>query len=341
MAVTIRDIAKMANVSVATVSRVIHSNGYVKEETRNLIEKYIQETGYQKNRPQQRNGQHNYIIAVILPDILDNYCCEILQGIMIYAESQNFNIMVFSSNNDEEKELFLVHALKFQKIDGIIIFPVNITGKLPQKCIRSLEELKIPVSVVGRDMRYTYFDNIFMDEESGAFDAVSLLLRNGHERIGIICGDRTSVFMDQRYHGYENALINCGKSVVPDYVRYSSQTVEDAYQATDELLSLPTPPTAIFSTDIVYTLGLVKYLIDYHLSIGRELAVTAYGDIELLSVFKFNITTVVKKTLDMGKYAAELLIKKIFSGNKEDIIRAALIPELHIRGSEKPLTKNV
>ena len=174
-----------------------------------------------------------------------------------------------------------------------------------------------------------------MEEECGAFDAVSLLLRNGHRHIGMLCGHREITYMNQRYNGYVAALTNCSGNFDPDYVCFGDMEVEEAYQMTDHLLSLNPSPTAIFCTDPIYTLGFVKYMLDHQMVIGRDLSVVSYGDVELLSALKFNITSVIKKSFDMGEHAAEVLLKRITYQNSSEIIRTALVPEIKIRGSEK------
>ncbi len=330
---TIREIAKMANVSVATVSRVIHGNGYVREETKKNIEKILSETGYQRST-QVRNFDF-HTIAVLLPSVTDPFYSEILCGVRDYLNAQKFNVMIFSTNENETEELNTIKGLQHQKFDGIVISPVNIKGSLSQESIDALDQLSVPVVVVGRDMRFVHFDNIFMEEECGAFDAVSLLLRNGHKYIGMLSGPREITYMNQRYNGYVAALTNCSGKFDSDYVCFGDMEVEEAYQMTDHLLSLNPRPTAVFSADPIYTLGLVKYMLDHQLVIGRDLSVVSYGDVELLSTLKFNITSVIKKSFDMGEHAAEVLLKRITSQNSSEIIRTALVPEIKIRGSEK------
>ena len=243
--------------------------------------------------------------------------------------------MIFSTNEDETEELNTIRGLQHQKFDGIIISPVNIKGSLSRESIDALDQLVVPVVVVGRDMRFVHFDNIFMEEECGAFDAVSLLLRNGHRHIGMLCGHREITYMNQRYNGYVAALTNCSGNFDPDYVCFGDMEVEEAYQMTDHLLSLNPSPTAIFCSDPIYTLGFVKYMLDHQMVIGRDLSVVSYGDVELLSALKFNITSVIKKSFDMGEHAAEVLLKRITYQNSSEIIRTALVPEIKIRGSEK------
>ena len=199
-----------------------------------------------------------------------------------------------------------------------------------------LINFSVPVVVVGRGYApFVHFDNIFMEEECGAFDAVSLLLRNGHKYIGMLSGPREITYMNQRYKGYVAALTNCFGNFDPDYVCFGEMEVEEAYQMTDQLLSLSPRPTAVFSADPIYTLGLVKCMLDHQMVIGRDLSVVSFGDVELLSTLKFNITSVIKKSFDMGKCAAEVLLKRIASQNSSEIIRTALVPEIEIRGSEK------
>ena len=148
MAATIRDIAQMAGVSVATVSRVIHGNGYVKKETRDLVEEILIQTNYHRTKSQAAKVQAYNTIAVLLPDITDSFYAEILTGLTDPLEKAHFNIMYFSSNEDEKKELELIRELSRQNIDGIIISPVNIKGSFPPATVSALQALAVPVVVV-------------------------------------------------------------------------------------------------------------------------------------------------------------------------------------------------
>ena len=117
--------------------------------------------------------------------------------------------------------------------------------------------------------------------------------------------------------------------------------IEDAYEMTDELFHLSPRPTAIFSSDNVYTLGLVKYLLENNLTIGKDIAVVAYGDIPQLSIFKISITAVAKETENMGALSAKVLLQRISQGNTGEIVRTALIPEIKLRNSEKLLPSQI
>lgn len=335
MATTIRDIAQMAGVSVATVSRVIHGNGYVKKETKDLIEKILVQTNYRYPKHQVVTTQPYNTIAVLLPDITDNFYAEILTGLTIPFEKAHFNIMYFSSNEDEKRELELIQELSHQSIDGIIISPVNIKGSFPPSTLAALQALTVPVVVVGRDIKCSYFDNIFIAEQEGAFDATSLLLRNGHEHIAIMCGKPEILYMRQRYQGYVDALTNCGKLINSDYVKFGSPKIDVAYEMASTLFSLSTPPTAIFTADTIFTLGLVKYLLAHGLQIKKDISIVAFGDVELLCSLNFNITSVIKRTFNIGEFAAETILKRISSSSNQEKVRTALIPEICLRGSEK------
>ncbi|HIX99154.1 LacI family DNA-binding transcriptional regulator [Eubacterium sp. ER2] len=339
MAATIRDIAQMAGVSVATVSRVIHGNGYVKKETRDLVEEILIQTNYQRPKGQTVKVQTYNTIAVLLPNITDSFYAEILTGLNDPFEKAHFNIMYFSSNEDEKKELELIRELSHQNIDGIIISPVNNKGAFLPATISALQDLSVPVVVVGRDMKCSSFDNIFMAEQEGAFDATSLLLRNGHERIAIMCGKPEILYMHQRHQGYIDALTNCGKPVNPNYVKFGPSKIDTAYEMASDLFSLSPPPTAIFTADTIFTLGLVKYLLTHDLQIGKDISIVAFGDVELLWSLNFNITSIVKRTFSIGEYAAETILKRISSSTNHEKIRTSLIPEIRLRGSEKMYTQ--
>lgn len=342
MSTTIKDIAEMAQVSVATVSRVINGNGYVKKETKETIENLLKQTGYTPTaRAQKKILQNSHTVAVVLPSLIFSFYSEILQGILSFFDTTNIDCMIFLSHENPSKELEVIKNMKYQKFSGVIISPASMTGLLSSECIEALGDLNVPVVIVGRDTRYTHFDNIFMEEEGGAFDAVSLLLKNGHKRIGFLCGDRKIAFMNQRFLGYEAALTSCSIPLNQNYIKYGSALIEDAYEMTDELFHSSPRPTAIFSSDNVYTLGLVKYLLENNLTIGKDIAVVAYGDIPQLSIFKISITAVAKETENMGALSAKVLLQRISQGNTGEIVRTALIPEIKLRNSEKLLPSQI
>lgn len=338
MSVTIRDIARRANVSAATVSRVLNNNGYVKQETRKQIEELIRETGYgagafgkniEKGSP--------CVIAVLVPNVTDPFYGEVLKGVFNYTRDKNLNVMVFDSNDKEEKELEILQSMRHQQCEGLIFSPSNINGRLSERHIRIFEEIRIPVVAVGRDIKYSKIDNVFMEEEAGAFDAVNLLIRNGHRNIGILSGEQKVTYMKKRFQGYEEALISCDLKVHAKYTQFGKPTVDSAYEMTERLMEAVPPPTAVFSTDPIYTLGLVQYMLHHKLTIGKDIAVVAFGDDVVLSTLKFNITSVIKATVEMGEYSAETLLRRLMKPKSCDIVHAALIPEICIRGSEGPL----
>lgn len=338
MSVTMRDIARKANVSAATVSRVLNNNGYVKQEKREQIEAIIRETGYgagtiinniQKGRP--------HIISVLVPDVTDPFYGEILKGVFNYTRDKNLNVMVFDSSNEEEKELEILQGMSRQQCEGVIFSPSNLTGNLSQRHIGIIEKLQIPVVAVGRDIKCSKIDNIFMEEEAGAFDAVNLLIRNGHRNIGILCGEQNITYMQKRYRGYEDALISCDLKINKKYIQLGKRTIDSAYELTQRMLEAVPPPTAIFSADPIYTLGFVQYILNHNLAIGKDIAIVAFGDTEVLTTLKINITSVVKSTIEMGEYSAETLLRRMTKAKPSDIVHTALIPEITIRGSEVPL----
>lgn len=336
MSVTIRDIARMADVSAATVSRVLKGNGYVKQETREKIEELIRETGYGAGAFGRSLNRGNFhVIAVLVPDVTDPFYGEILKGVFNYTRDKNLNVMVFDSNNKEEKELEILQDMCNQHCEGLIFSPSNVNGRLSERHIHILEDIRIPVVAVGRDIKYSKIDNVFMEEEAGAFDAVSLLIRNGHKNIGILCGEQKVTYMQRRYQGYEEALVGCELKVHSKYVRFGKPEIEAAYEMTEKLMGAVPPPTAIFSADPIYTLGLVQYVLHHDLKIGKDIAVVAFGDDSVLSTLKFDITSVVKATVEMGEYSAETLLRRLMKPKSCDIVHAALIPEICLRGSEK------
>lgn len=337
MAVTINDIARAAGVSRTTVSRVLNDSGYVKEETREKIEKAIKELNYTPSAiARSLSTNKTNTIGVIVPEINNPFFGEIIKGIGQVADEHDLNIILCNTDDSREKELKALKLLKGQRILGIIITPTYPEDKFNSEYLNTLENLDIPVVLVDGHVKYFNFSGVFIDHIKGAFDGTAALIEAGHRKIAIITGDMNSRPARDRLEGYKKALVMNNISVDERYISYGDYKHEKAYEITKELLKMKDRPTAIFVMSNMMILGCMKALYEANISVPEDMAIMGFDKIDALNIVGMNISFINGPTIEMGRTGMELLIDNLDNGtNKNELKRITLLPELVLKGSEK------
>ncbi|WP_432408048.1 LacI family DNA-binding transcriptional regulator [Wukongibacter sp. M2B1] len=337
MAVTINDIAKAAGVSRTTVSRVLNDSGYVKEETREKIEKAIRELNYTPSAiARSLSTNKTNTIGVIVPEINNPFFGEIIKGIGQVADEHNLNIILCNTDDNREKELKALKVLKGQRILGIIITPTFPEDKFNSEYLNTLENLGIPVVLIDGHVKYFNFSGVFIDHIKGAFDGTNALIEEGHRKIAIITGDMNSRPARDRLEGYKKALVMNNISVDERYIFYGDYKHEKAYEITKKLLQMKNRPTAIFVMSNMMILGCMKALYEENVSVPEEMAIIGFDKIDALNIIGMNISFINGPTIEMGRTGMELLIDNLNNKtDKKELKRITLLPELVLKGSEK------
>jgi len=334
---TIKDIAKIAKVSPATVSRVINNSGYVKLETRTSVEDAIRENGYVPNvlaRNLSKNETNT--IGVVVPDINNPFFGEVIKGITMKAEKSNLNILLCDTNEREENERRSLKMLKGQKLKGIIITPTSDANEFNAEYLKFMESIGIPIVLVDRDVKHSKFDGVFIDNIAGTFEGMQALIQNGHRRIAIIAGPKTSKPGRDRLRGYKQALEAYQIPLDESLIFYGDFKLKSGYEITKKIFDLSPLPTAIFSSNNMMTLGCIKYLNEAGKKIGEDISLLGFDEIEMLNILNIKISVIDRPTYSMGEVAITLLMEKLESGkNTDNIQRTILMPKLILRGSEK------
>jgi len=332
---TIKDIAKEANVSTATVSRVINESGYVKAETREMIMKIINESNYIPNAvARSLSTKDTSTIGVVIPDIGNEFFANIVSGINEIAEQNGYNIFLLGTDESEENEHKLIKAVESQRLNGVIITPVNEGDAKTCEYLLYLEKKGIPVILVDRDMIAADFNGVFVDNVKGTYDGVLELIKAGHKKIAIITGPTTSKPGKERLKGYLKALEDNGIPVKEEYIVTGDFKIDRAYESTRELLNLYTPPTAIFTSNNQTTLGCLKYLLENGYNVGKNFSIMGFDDIEILNIFNYNISVIKRDAKEQGRVAMQLMVERL--NNMEKEVEKINIPyKLVLRGSEK------
>lgn len=331
--VTIIDVANEANVSFATVSRVVNGKGYVSPATRERVMQAMTRTGYVVNRQARAlaGGRHQ-VIGLLVPDLDTSYVGEILRGIDEELAAESYDLMLYTTHRRKTRESIFVSSLTQGNTDGLLMI-------LPQDLASYID------SVRRRDFPYVLIDHSGLDNDGpsvgatnrkGAFDATTYLIELGHRRIGFITGNQEMGCAVERVIGHREALAAAGVPADPALVREGDFRQPLAYERTRELLALPDRPTAIFASNDISAFGVMDAVRDAGLRIPDDISVIGFDDIPNARNTNPSLTTVRQPMEDMGRLAAHMLFEFI-ADSRRDVERIELPTELIIRSTCRPL----
>ncbi len=249
------------------------------------------------------------------------------------------NILYCNTDNNCDKELKALKMLREYRIQGVVLTPATDGLKdhhYNREFIECIEALKAPVVLLDRDVQYVNWDGVFIDNFKGAFNCTKILIENGHKSIATITGDMNLQIGRDRHEGFKRAMEDHNLEMMPDLILEGDFSIETAYMKTKELLKSEVRPTAIFSPNNLTTMGILKALTEVGLTIPNDISLVGFDDIEVLNMLHIGLTVVHRDTVDMGKKAMELLVKRIKADKmSEGARRVVITPDIILRGSEK------
>ncbi|ONI43135.1 hypothetical protein AN639_02135 [Candidatus Epulonipiscium fishelsonii] len=331
---TIQDIAELAQVSKATVSRVLNNSGYVNQETRLKVEQIIQEHKYtQKNIGAQKT------IGVIIPEIANSFFGEIFQGITEKALDLGFSLIYCDSANNMELEEKAIKMLEKQKVCGIIITPA--TGLLKRGAERKLtdmiEKLKIPIIVVDREFENSNWDGVFYENFQSTYMATSELLKVGHKHVGIVTGDLNLKIGKLRLEGYLKALAD--NNITSNYILQGDFSTQTAYTLCKDAFAKEWVPSSFVTCNNYTTLGFMRACKESNLEIGKDISLIAIDHIPVLDAINYPLSCVTRDVVKMGEVATTMLFQRL--QNLEQPRQISMIAcKLILKGSELLNTNN-
>ena len=311
----LRNVADLAGVSTATVSRVLNADPAVKGETRLAVQKAIQTSGYRLNRVAQRlrtTGRSKKLIGLLIPDIRNPFYVDIIRGIEEYAYAHDSAVVIGNFSQDPKKEKLYIDILRSESVDGFVVAPTS--GK--DKNIEQLIHDGHPVVCIDRGLTDVHVDVVKSDNETGAFKATEHLIKVGHHRIAHITGDPAIPTTSERIAGYAAALQKYGLPVDPLLIRGRMSDFKSGVELADELLDLPTPPTAIFTGNNLLTLGALETILRRDLKIPDDVAIVGFDDVYWATSLNPSLTAVQQHGFEIGQRAIELLYQRILHPNR-------------------------
>jgi LacI family transcriptional regulator len=306
---TINDVAKRAQVSKATVSRVLNDNHRVDERLRSRVLEAVQALGYQPNHVARRlRAQLSTVIGLIISDIQNPYFLSVIRGVEDAAYANRMSIVLCNSDEDTAKQQLYLQVMESERVAGLILVPAS---SADTSGLDRLKQVGIPAVLLDRTVNGLQVDVVKVDNLRGAQEAVQHLIELGHRRIGTLAGCTHLSTGLERYRGYRDALTLAGLPVDDSLVKFGDFKMESGYQLTLELMALPHPPDAIFVANNMMTLGALRALRELDIRIPEEIRLVGFDDMPWSSELYSPLTSVSQPTYELGQEAVQLLLHRI------------------------------
>jgi LacI family transcriptional regulator/LacI family repressor for deo operon, udp, cdd, tsx, nupC, and nupG len=324
------EVARRAKVSISTVSRTINQTGKISPKTQEHVRRVMRELGYKPNRVARRlrAGGKCHLLGLIIPNIQNPFFADLARGVEDVAYRNSFAVLLCNYDEDAAKEAFYLDVMQQETVDGVILPPVHERDPAVLKFARG----DIPVVCVDRALADVALDRVEIDNDRGAREAVAHLLQRGHRRIGFISGPADSSTGRARLAGYRSGLALAGVPAAEELIRYGDFKQESGRRLADELLALSSPPTALFVSNNLMTIGALEAISARGLRIPQQIGLIGFDDLPLAAVFQPPLTVVRQPAYEVGRSAAELLFRRIEEPMRP-VVSLKLSPELVVRGS--------
>jgi LacI family transcriptional regulator len=327
--VTIRDVAREAGVSVATVSRVLNDSGPVREATRHRIREVARRLRYVPNTAARSLAtRRTGTLGVLLPDLYGEFFSEVIRGIDERAQESGFHLLVSSSHDDRAEIAAAMRAMR-GRVDGLVVMSPDadaptLAANLPET---------LPVVLLNSAVADGAFDVITVDNFGGAFTAVRHLAALGHRRIATITGGRRNHDAAERLRGYRAALKASGLERSAALEATGDFTEQSGYRAARELLARRPRPTAIFAANDSMAVGAMSALREAGLRVPDDVAVAGFDDIPIARYMSPPLTTVHVAISELGARAVGRLLEAVRGKNRHRRRAETLPTTLVVRGS--------
>ncbi|WP_066172791.1 LacI family DNA-binding transcriptional regulator [Bacillus marinisedimentorum] len=308
--ITIKEIAKLANVSRTTVSRALNNSGYVSEDARKRIEKVIEETGYvPSEHAKSLRTKKTKVIGVILPKISTETASRVVNGIDEELAGAGYQILLANTNLDRSKEIEYLKLLKSRQVDGIILLATNVSDTVTA----AIHDLDLPFVAIGQDIPEA--SSVLYDDYHAARDITRLFIEKGHEKIAFIGVDESDRAVGYlRKKAFLDTLDANGITVRESWVKNGRFTIESGYDAMKAIIETnEEKPTAVFAVTDRLAVGAMEYLKKNGYHVPNDVAIAGIGASELSKYVTPSLTTVAYQNEEAGRTAGRLMLKKVLN----------------------------
>jgi LacI family transcriptional regulator len=304
-----RDVARRANVSIKTVSRVVNNLGEVSDETRERVLAAIEELGYRPSKVARALvTQRTDTIGLVLGDITNPFFSELACGVLNAAQAKGYDVFLCNSGSRVEQEIRALFSLADHNVDGVIIFPSwrNIER------LKEFSERYRPLVVINRVVdEHPRIGRILTDNYGGAKQAVDFMVSRGHTAIGMLAGYSASPKIMRRVQGFRETLAGHGLPVVDEWIVTCIPIVKHGNRATQRLLARNPQVTAIFAYNDLLAVGAIQACEEMGRRVPEDCAIVGFDDIQLASLVKPALTTIHLDKYELGHQAVTRLVEML------------------------------
>lgn len=306
---TIREVAERAEVSIATVSRVVNKVGFVSPDLERRVLEAMRHLNYHPSAPARSlRRQETRTIGVLIPQLDHPFFSALAYAIEKTLFADDYRMLLCSAQEDEVKELAYAEILLRQRVDGLVIVP---TGH-DTDWLTLFERQQTPVILLDRDIESLRASRVLVNNHQGGYDGMRHLLDLGHRRIAVIGAPEYSPSMQARMTGAKRALQDYGVTVPGDWLMIGNRSQYDiGVETAQHLLQQPERPTAIFALTDVTAVGVMHVAAETGLKVPQQLSVIGFDDIPLANFMIPSLTTVAQPIQAMGERAAKLVLRHI------------------------------
>ncbi len=339
---TIRDVARLAEVSVGTVSKVINSKGRVRPNLARRVMTAMEALDFHPDQiARSLKVRQSLTIGMVIPDITNPFFGDVIRGVGTEARIHGYSLILCDSNEDPAIERSNLNTLFARRVDGVLIAPSDV-----KSASEGFTRRRFPLVFFDRIPPGFSGSAVLTNNLEAASEATQHLIEIGHRRLAIITGRLNLSSGSDRLEGFRRALQQAGLALRDEYLQQGDFQIESGYLCGLKLLRLPLPPTAIFCCNNQMTLGLMRAVAELRISCPAHVSVLGFDDFPWAANFSPRLTTIAQPSHEMGKQAIQLLLDKIQSvrdqghadGEKVVVLKA----ELRVRDSTAaPCTADV
>lgn len=305
---SIKRVAELAGVSIATVSRVFAAPEAVSDALRQRVEEAARALNYRPSRAARtlRVGT-SQAVGVVIPDLENPFFTAVVRGIEVVLRAAGYTLLLANSDEDAAREREVMQTLRADGVAGIIFVPINAARDAYH------EVLAPPLQVVAVDRSPTHFrpDLVTVDNVAGTRAGIEHLFALGHKEVALLGGPLRHSTAKERERGYHEALRAAGRAIRPELIYYGDFKEEGGYDGTKALMALPKRPTAIFVANNLMTLGAFRAIHEAGIGMPEEVAIVGFDDMPWATSLNPPLTAVSQPSHEIGSSAADLLLDRI------------------------------
>lgn len=336
---TIYDIASALNITAATVSRALNDNPRISKTTRELVLATASKLNYKQNRLALalKSGKSNNV-GVIVPFINRNFFASIIRGIEDELYPKGYHVIISQTHEDNNREIKIIQNLLNAQVDGILISTSHTNNQKTK--LEPFIKKNTPFVFFDRKLDFPNISSVIIDDFKGGYCATKHLIEQGCKKIAHLYVNNGIEIYKNRFDGYKQALKENNQNFNPEYVIALKNDMEAGNKAAEQLMKLPNPPDAIFSSTDYGLLGAIKYLQSYSIKIPENFCVVGFSNETFTQFVEPSISSVDQSPVEMGRMAAKVFLQQMESEVSVKIQKSVVLsPKLIIRKSSSKIDR--